>query len=68
MTLEEFESQTRDSLEKSLNHLQTAMLILSSLEVQILESGNAVKDLSIAIEAYITSQQNEGGVSTQLRQ
>jgi hypothetical protein len=68
MTLEEFESQTRDSLEKSLNHLQTAMLILSSLEVQILESGNAVKDLSIAIEAYITSQQGEGGVSTQLRQ
>jgi hypothetical protein len=68
MTLEEFESQTRDSLEKSLNHLQTAMLILSSLEVQILESGNAVKDLSIAIEAYITSQQDEGGVSTQLRQ
>lgn len=68
MTLEEFESQTRDSLEKSLNHLQTAMLMLSSLEVQILESGNAVKDLSIAIEAFITSQQDEGGVSTQLRQ
>ncbi|NDJ19744.1 hypothetical protein [Myxacorys almedinensis] len=58
MNLEEFEHQTRESLETALSQLQTAMLLVSSLEIQILESGNAVKDLGRTIETYIASQQN----------
>lgn len=56
MNLNEFESQTRDSLEKALNQLQTATLLLSALELQILESGNTLKDLSKAVETFVSDQ------------
>ncbi|MBW4537579.1 MAG: hypothetical protein KME43_00380 [Myxacorys chilensis ATA2-1-KO14] len=63
MNLDEFESQTRESLEIALNQLQAAMLLLSSVESQILESGNTVKELGRTIETYIASQQNGVEVS-----
>jgi ornithine carbamoyltransferase len=63
MNSDEFESQTRESLETALNQLQAAMLLLSSLESQILESGNTIKELGRTIETYITSQQNGVEVS-----
>lgn len=63
MNLEDFESQTRERLETALNQLQSAMLLLSSLESQILDSGNTVKELGRTIETYIASQQNGVDVS-----
>jgi hypothetical protein len=56
MNLEEFEHQTRETLARALDQLHTATLLVSALERQILESGNTVKDLSLAIENYVTSQ------------
>ena len=67
MNLEEFESQTRESLETALNQLQSAMLLLSSVESQVLASGNTVKELGKTIEMYITSQQNGVEVSARPR-
>ncbi len=58
MNLQEFESKTRDGIERALNQLQTATLLLSALEIQILESGNTVQDLSRTIETFIASNQD----------
>ncbi|KAM3093480.1 hypothetical protein ACKFKG_18885 [Phormidesmis sp. 146-35] len=60
MNLDEFESQTRDSLEKALNQLQTATLLLSALELQILESGNTIKTLSRVVETFVTEKRQDG--------
>jgi hypothetical protein len=62
MNLDEFESQTRDSLEKALNQLQTATLLLSALELQILDSGKTLQDLSRAVETYVT-ENRESNIS-----
>lgn len=62
MDINEFESQTRDSLEKALNQLQTATLLLSALELQLVESGNTVREISSFIEAFVTSQRNDRGI------
>ena len=63
MNLQEFESQTRNSIERALTQLQTATLLLSALEIQILESGDTVKNLGLTIEQFITSHQDEAPVS-----
>lgn len=63
MNIDEFEAQTRDQLERALNQLQTATLLLSALEMQISESGNTVKDLSRVIETFITSQRDNASDS-----
>ncbi|MBD1844845.1 hypothetical protein H6F89_15870 [Cyanobacteria bacterium FACHB-63] len=55
MNLQEFESQTRTSIERALNQLQTATLLLSALEIQIQESGDTVKSLSLTIEQFINT-------------
>ncbi len=61
MNIDEFELQTRDSLERALNQLQTATSLLATLEIQVLESGNTIQSLSRAIEAFI-AQQREGDI------
>ncbi|BAS55934.1 MULTISPECIES: hypothetical protein [Leptolyngbya] len=58
MNLQEFESQTRNNIERALTQLQTATLLLSALEIQILESGDTVKNLSLTIEQFINTQQD----------
>lgn len=58
MNLQEFESQTRDSLHRALDQLQTATLLLSALELHLMESGNTVKHLSRTIETFITTNQD----------
>ena len=63
MNINEFEAQTRDRLERALNQLQTATLLISALELQISESGNTIKDLSRVIETFITQQRDNTGVS-----
>lgn len=63
MDIDEFEAQTRDQLERALNQLQTATLLLSALEMQISESGNTIKDLSRVVEAFITHQRDSASGS-----
>jgi ABC-type transporter Mla subunit MlaD len=67
MNLDEFESQTRDSLERALNQLQTATLLLSALELQILESGNTIKTLSRVVETFVTNNRGEDGASARMQ-
>jgi hypothetical protein len=63
MDLQEFEQKTRDNLHHALDQLQTATLLLSALELHLLESGNTVKQLSRTIETYITSQRDQTEVT-----
>jgi len=63
MNLEEFESQTRSSIERALTHLQTATLLLSALEIQIVESGDSVKNLSLTIEQFINANRDESSIT-----
>ena len=58
MNIDEFESQARDRLERALNQLQTATLLLAALEMQVLESGNAIKGLSNVVETFIVQQRD----------
>ena len=63
MNIDEFEAQARDSLERALNRLQTAISLLAALEMQILESGNTIQDLSRVVEAFISQQRESGSDS-----
>jgi hypothetical protein len=56
MNLEEFESQTREAVEQTLNQLNTASLLVGQLETQIAETGKTLQTLSHLIEAFIAEQ------------
>lgn len=56
MNLEEFESQTRETIEQTLNQLHTASLLVGQLETQIAETGRSLQTLSLLIEAFIEQQ------------
>jgi hypothetical protein len=58
MNLQEFERQTRDSIHRALDQLQTATLLLSALEIHLQESGDTVKNLSRTIETFIIDQRD----------
>lgn len=58
MNLEEFENQYRESLDHTLNKLQTATLLLSLAEATIMEVGTSVQVLSQKVEAFITQQKS----------
>lgn len=62
MNLQEFESQTRSNIERALTQLQTATLLLSALEIQILESGDTVKNLSLTIEQFINTHRDSASL------
>ncbi|WP_088890680.1 hypothetical protein [Leptolyngbya ohadii] len=59
MTPEEFVTQAREVLQQSLTQLQTATLLNSQLEQQILETGRSLQALSQQLEALSSSIQNE---------
>jgi hypothetical protein len=56
MDLNEFESQTRSTLEQTLNQLQTATLMIAQLEIQLSEAGRSIQLLSRQIEEFIAQQ------------
>jgi hypothetical protein len=56
MNLEEFQSQTRETLEQTLNQLHTASLLVGQLETQIAETGKSLQVLSQLIENFIEQQ------------
>lgn len=57
MNLNEFDGNTRDSLERALNQLQTATLLVSALETQLFEAGRTIQDLSGLIERLVIQQE-----------
>jgi hypothetical protein len=59
MTLEEFESQTREELEQTLNQLQAATLLIAELTNQISQTGSSVQVLSRSIETFVTQQRSQ---------
>jgi len=59
MTLEEFESQTRDELEQTLNQLQSATLLLAKLTDQISQTGRTVQLLSQSVETFVIQQRGQ---------
>lgn len=64
MDFEEFESQTRNTLEQTLNQLHAANLMVAQLEMQLSEAGRTIQALSLQVEAFIVqhrqqSQRNE---------
>ncbi|MBW4470042.1 MAG: hypothetical protein KME45_06515 [Stenomitos rutilans HA7619-LM2] len=59
MTLEEFESQTREELEQTLNQLQSATLLIAELTAQISQTGRTVQSLSQNIETFVTQQRSQ---------
>jgi hypothetical protein len=52
MNLEEFQTQTRNALEQTLNELQVMTLMAAQLERQIAETGRSVQTLSRMIESF----------------
>lgn len=56
ISLEEFEAQTRETLEQALNQLHTASLLIGQLDIQIAETGRSLQALSRLIETFTTQQ------------
>jgi hypothetical protein len=59
MDLEEFEVQTREMLEQTLNQLHTTALLVGQLETQIAETGKSLQSLSQLIESFIAQQRQQ---------
>ncbi len=59
MNLNEFELQSRDVIEQTLNHLQTATLLITELEAKVAEVGQSVQALSQLVEIFVTEQRNQ---------
>ncbi len=56
MNVEEFRHQARTTLEQTLNHLQTATLLIAELDTQISAAGHSIQSLSQMIEAFTEQQ------------
>ncbi len=59
MNLEDFEAQTRTTLEQALNQLQSATLMVNRLERQLSDAGRTIQALSLQIESFIAQQQQQ---------
>ena len=59
MNLEEFETQYRNRLDETLNQLQTAVLLVTQLEVRLTNVGQDLQILSQTVEEFITRQRSE---------
>jgi predicted nuclease of restriction endonuclease-like RecB superfamily len=55
----EFQAQSREVLEHTLNQLQAATLLIAQLESQISEAGRSVQGLSQMIEQYVRITTND---------
>ena len=59
MNLEEFETQYRNTVDRSLNQLQTAVLLLAQLQANINNVGQDLQNLSQTVEEFVTQQRAE---------
>lgn len=56
MNLEEFEIRYRSTLDRSLNQLQTTVLLLAQLEANIATVSKDLHNLSQTVEEFISTQ------------
>ncbi|MBE9190952.1 hypothetical protein IQ230_11440 [Gloeocapsopsis crepidinum LEGE 06123] len=59
MNLEEFESQYRSTIDRSLNQLQTTVLLLAQLEANIASVSKDLQNLSQTVEEFISEQKTK---------
>ncbi len=59
MDLEEFETQYRNNIEITLNHLQTVLLLLAQLEIRVTDVGQDLRNLSETVEEFVIQQRDE---------
>lgn len=59
MNLEEFETHYRNTIDQSLNQLQTAVLLLAQLEARITNVGLDLQRLSQTLEEFINDQKTK---------
>ncbi|WP_337884347.1 hypothetical protein [Fischerella thermalis] len=59
MNINEFENQYRDAIAETLNELQSAMLMLTQVQLKISQIGNSVQNLSQNFEEFMARQKNE---------
>ncbi|MBF2029309.1 MAG: hypothetical protein IGS48_21535 [Oscillatoriales cyanobacterium C42_A2020_001] len=56
MTLDEFEQQFRASLATTLDHLQAISLLANQIEIQKVEAGEALQNLTQLVEDFLTQE------------
>jgi hypothetical protein len=59
MNLEEFETKYRNTIEHSLNQLQTTVLLLAQLEANIASVSKEIQTLSQTVEEFISEQKTK---------
>ncbi|PLZ89650.1 hypothetical protein [Fischerella thermalis] len=59
MNIDEFENQYRGAIVETLNELQSAMLMLTQVQLRISQIGKSVQNLSQNFEEFMARQRNE---------
>ncbi|BAU04130.1 hypothetical protein NIES592_03930 [Fischerella major NIES-592] len=59
MNIDEFDNQYRGAIAETLNELQSAMLMLTQVQLKISQIGNSVQNLSQNFEEFMARQRNE---------
>ena len=59
MNSQDFESQYRDTMNETLNELQSAILLLAQAQRKISIIGSSVQNLSESVEQYLINQKSE---------
>jgi hypothetical protein len=57
MDLNQFDERSRDTLERVLSQLQTATLLVSSLENQLFETSTTIQELGGLIETLVSQSE-----------
>ncbi len=59
MNSQDFESQYRETMNETLNELQSAILLLAQAQRKISIIGSSVQNLSQSVEEYLIKQKSE---------
>ena len=59
MNSQDFESQYRDTMNETLNGLQSAILLLAQAQLKISIIGSSLQNLSESVEQYLINQKSE---------
>jgi len=63
MTIDEFEQQFKASLATTLDHLQAMNLLMNQIEIQKVETGEALQSLTRLVEEFL-NQERERNTSS----
>lgn len=59
MNLEEFETHYRNSIDATLNQLQSVVLLVAQLEARVTNIGQDLQNLSLTVEEFIIQKRSE---------